>query len=223
MKTFIKMICLLSLTFIITGCSGQGQSSQGNQDYEQTKKMVVDILKTDDGKKAVQEVLTEEEMKQQLVINSDIVQKAIQQVFEGDQGPQFFSKLFEDPSFVQSYVNATKESDQELIKGLMNDSTYQEQMIQLFQNEDMQKLIVSTLKSQQFRSHLEQTIQETLDSPLFKAKMTETLLKAAQEQAQQQGGQQGGEQQQNGQQSGGGNSGGGGGGAGGDEEGGGGS
>ncbi|MGM8216129.1 spore germination lipoprotein GerD [Bacillaceae bacterium W0354] len=212
MKKTSWIIFSLFITILFAGCS-QGDSSQGNQDYEATKKMVVDILKTDDGKNAVKEVLSDEEMKQELVINSDVVQKAIQQVFDGDKGKQFFAKLFEDPSFVQSYVNATRDAEKELIKGLMTDSTYQEQMIQLFQNEDMQKLITSALKGQQFKSHLEETIQETLNSPLFKAKMTETLLKAAEEQQKQQGGgEQGGQGQQQGGQSGGGGSGSGGGG-----------
>lgn len=41
--------------------------------------MVVDILKTDDGKKAVKEILSEEEMKQQLVLNSDLVKQSVEQ------------------------------------------------------------------------------------------------------------------------------------------------
>ena len=33
---------------------------EGKIDYEQTKKMVVDILKTDDGKKAIQELMADD-------------------------------------------------------------------------------------------------------------------------------------------------------------------
>ena len=37
-------------------------------DYEETKKMVVDILKTDDGKKAIQQVMSDEKMKSELIM-----------------------------------------------------------------------------------------------------------------------------------------------------------
>lgn len=43
------MSCFLLLS--LTACAPKTQSSS-NMDYDETKKMVVDILKTDDGKKA---------------------------------------------------------------------------------------------------------------------------------------------------------------------------
>ncbi|TFB14669.1 spore gernimation protein GerD [Filobacillus milosensis] len=213
MKT--RHILILIFIMLLTACTQGGGQSKQSPEYEATKKMVVDILKTDDGKKAVKEILTEEEMKQQLVINSDVVKKSVEQLTDEKKGKEFWTKMFEDPSFVQTYVQATKEANEKLIKGLMNDSTYQAQMLQLFQNEEMQKMLQSALKSQQFREHLEKTIQETLNSPLFKARMTEVLLKAAEEQQKSQGGGQGQDQQQQsgggGGQSGGSSSGGGGG------------
>ncbi|WP_279401685.1 hypothetical protein [Piscibacillus salipiscarius] len=70
---------ILVFTILLVGCSqGQGNSQQ-SPEYEATKKMVVDILKTDDGKKAVKEILSEEEMKQQLVLNSDLVKQSVEQ------------------------------------------------------------------------------------------------------------------------------------------------
>ena len=35
------------------------------------------------------------------------------------------------------------------------------------------------MKSQQFREHLEETIQQTFESPLFQSKIQDILLKAA--------------------------------------------
>ncbi|PKR76538.1 spore gernimation protein GerD [Halalkalibacillus sediminis] len=193
----MKKIIMISiaLIFALTACAQGGGESKENPDYEATKKMVVDILKTDDGKKALTEVLSAEETKSQLVIDSETVKQSLEQTMDSEKGKEFWKKLYEDPSFVQSYVNATQEHDKELIKGLMNDSTYQEQLISIFQNEQMQQTIIGALKSQPFRAHLEETIQETLNSPLFKAKMTETLLQAAEKAKQSEEG-QGGSQQQ---------------------------
>ncbi|KHF28870.1 Spore germination protein GerD precursor [Anoxybacillus sp. BCO1] len=39
--------------------------------------MVVDILKTDEGKKAIQEVMSDEKVKQQLVMDQEVVKKRL--------------------------------------------------------------------------------------------------------------------------------------------------
>jgi spore germination protein D len=52
-------------------------------------------------------------------------------------------------------------------------------LIGVLQNPEMEKQTVKVLQSQEFRKHLQQVITETINSPLFKTKMEETLLKAA--------------------------------------------
>ncbi|NIK12988.1 spore germination lipoprotein GerD [Alkalibacillus almallahensis] len=173
------IIYMVVIVMLLASCSGGSNSQQSSPDYEKTKKMVTDILKTDDGKKALQEALKDESLKQEIVLQSDEVNKAVESMFSGDKGKKFWSELFNDPSFVQSYVDATRKQDQELIKGLMSDSEYQNKMISLFQNEEARKMILQILKSQDYKSHLEKTIQETLNNPVFKAQMTESLIKAA--------------------------------------------
>lgn len=44
------VLLLISLCAALTACSGEA-STGGQADYNQTKKMVIDILKTDEGKK----------------------------------------------------------------------------------------------------------------------------------------------------------------------------
>ncbi len=183
----------MSLLFLLTACGGggNGQAAQGDAQYETTKKMVVDIIKTDEGKKALTEVLTDEKMKELLVMDSSTVQQAIDKTLTSEESKKFWSKLFEDPTFVKTYTKSVEDAQKDLMKGLMTDSEYQKLLMDIFQSPEMTNTMVDVLKSQQFREHLETTIQETLNSPLFKASMTEVLLKAAEEQQkQQQGGQQ---------------------------------
>src|SRR5690625_6140003 len=67
----------LTLCLLLFGGCKQGDSSGKESDYETTKKMVLDILKSDDGKKAIVDMMSDEKIKKQLVIASDIVQDAI--------------------------------------------------------------------------------------------------------------------------------------------------
>jgi len=199
---------LISSFFILitSACGGGESSSQKDGNYDTTKKMVVDILQTEDGKKALRELMTDEEMKKHLVIESDVVQDSINNVLASDKGTEMWSKLFSDPTFVEGYAKSMADEQKKLMKDLMNDAEFQKQMIELLQNPEINDQMLTFMKSQQFRSHLEETIQQTLGTPLFQAKMTEVLLKAAEKQQQkeksegssegsEQGGGSGGEQE----------------------------
>jgi spore germination protein D len=201
---------IFSLTF--SGCAPQEESG-GQIDYEETKKMVVDILKTDDGKKALQEVMKDEEMKQVLIMDQKVVTDTIQSTLTSDKGTKFWQKVFEDPKFVESFAKSLQEEHEKVIKTLMTDPEYQKLLIGIFQDPEMQKTMQTAIKSQEFRKHLQDVIMETLSSPLYKVKIQETLLKAAEEAAQQNGGGQSSQQEGgSGQESGGEQSGGSGGG-----------
>jgi spore germination protein D len=183
------------LLLLMSACGGEAATKE--TDYDTTKKMVVDILQTEDGKKALGEILADEKMQQQLVIDSAAVKQSINETLTSDKGTEMWKKLFEDPKFVESYYKSIEEDQKKLMKSLMSDAEYQKQMLDLLQNPEMTEQTLQTLKSQQFRAHLEETIQQTLESPLFQAKIQEILLKAAEEQSkgQEKGGESGGEGQ----------------------------
>lgn len=192
-RSWILLSFIIFLTVIITACNDQGSAGQ-DADYEATKKMVVDILQTEDGKKALSDILSDEKLKERLVIESDAVQNSINNVLVSEQGSEMWKNLFNDPSFVKNYATSIQEEHNKLIKGLMSDAEYQKQMIEILQNPEITEQMLTLMKSQQFREHLQEVVQQTLESPLFQEKIKETLLKAAEEQSQGQGQGQGGEE-----------------------------
>jgi len=213
----IVVMSLLGITLtLLAACNGDTAANKEG-DYEATKKMVVDILQTEDGKKALAEIMADEKLKQELVIQSDVVKSTINEALASDKGKEMWTTLFEDPKFVEGYAKSMSEEQQKLMKDLMNDAEYQKQMLELLQNPEITDQMMTLMKSQQFRAHLEETITQTLETPLFQAKIQEILLKAAEQQSQGQqggGGQSGGGQGGGGGQSGGGGESGGGGGGG---------
>lgn len=185
-------ITLLGISFtLLAGCSGESTAGKEG-DYETTKKMVVDILQTEDGKKALTEIMADEKVKQELVIQSDVVKSAINETLVSDKGKEMWTTLFKDPKFVEGYAKSMSEEQKKLMKDLMNDAEYQKQMLDLMQNPEITEQTLNLLKSQQFRSHLEETITQTLETPLFQAKIQEILLKAAEKQGKETEGESGG-------------------------------
>lgn len=166
---------------ILVACGGDNTAGK-DMDYEATKKMVVDILKTEEGKKALNELMTEDKMKEKLVIDSDVVKKSINGALASEKGKKAWEKLFEDPKFVKNYAESMEDSLNKLMKDLMKDAAFQKQMIELLQNPEMEAQMLKVMKSQKFGEHMEKSIQETFESPIFQAKLQEILLKAATEQ-----------------------------------------
>ncbi|WML24192.1 spore germination lipoprotein GerD [Neobacillus sp. OS1-33] len=176
-----SMVLLLPIMVFLTSCSSSDTSGGGQVDYEATKKMVVDILKTDDGKKAIQDVMSSDSMKEKLVMDQKVVSDTIQQTLTTDKAKEYWKKTFSDPKFAQSISKSLKSENKKLLKELMNDPEYRGMMVEVFKEPEIQKQMTDALKSKEYRTHLQKVITETVDSPLFKAKIQELLLKAAEE------------------------------------------
>jgi spore germination protein D len=176
-----SMVLLLPIMVFLTSCSSGDTSGGGQVDYEATKKMVVDILKTDDGKKAIQDVMSSDSMKEKLVMDQKVVSDTIQQTLTSDKAQEYWKKTFSDPKFAQSVSKNLKTENKKLLKELMNDPEYRGMMVEVFKEPEIQKQMTDALKSKEYRTHLQKVITETVDSPLFKAKIQELLLKAAEQ------------------------------------------
>ncbi|PLR84727.1 spore gernimation protein GerD [Bacillus canaveralius] len=191
---------------LISGCA-QNESGGGQVDYEETKKMVVDILHTDDGRKAIEEVMTSDGMKQNLVMEQATVSDTIQTTLTSDKGTQFLQKSFDDPKFAESMAKSMQKENEKLLKNLMKDPEYRAMMVEILKDPAIQSDVTDILKSNDYRTHLQTVVAETFESPLYQARIQDILLKAAnkpQGGKQAQGGGGGGDQGSSGNQSGGG-------------------
>ncbi|GAA0434671.1 spore germination lipoprotein GerD [Lentibacillus halophilus] len=181
LRTIFAALFLVSI-MVISGCGGQNAAGE-KADYDTTKKMVVDILQTEDGKKALKDILSDKKMKQKLVIDSEEVKKAIEDFLGSDKAKDMWKRLFEDPKFVKTYAKSMSKQHKKLMKELMNDSKFKQQMIDLMKDPQVSEEMLSVMKSQKFSKHLEEKIQKTFETPLFKSKISDILLKAAEEQS----------------------------------------
>lgn len=174
-----KKYCYISiLSFVLlTGCSG-GESAQ-QIDYDQTKKMVVDILKTDDGKKAIREVIGDEEIKQKLIMDEASIKDTIEKTLVSEKAADFWKEKFKDPEFAETMAKSMKTENEKLIKDLMKDSEYRKMMVELLQDPALETEMKNILKSTEYREHLETIMKETMDTPDFKTKFQDLLDKAA--------------------------------------------
>lgn len=177
-KAPLFLLCLLLL--LASGCS-QKETNNGKPDYEETKKMVIDIMKTDDGKKAIQEIMSDEKLKSLLIMDQQTVTESIEKNLTSEKAKKFWEKLFKDPKFAASYAKSLEEEHKKLLKDLTKDPDYRSVIMEVWQDPEMDKELVKLIKSKKIRDELKKTTIETVDSPLVKAKLQEILLKAAEE------------------------------------------
>ncbi|MDN4076147.1 spore germination lipoprotein GerD [Fictibacillus terranigra] len=197
------------LLFALSACAqneAQGSNNQ-NIDYDATKKMLVDILKTDDGKKAIKDVLSDEKMKEQLLLDQALIKQTIEKELLSPKGEQFWKQAFKDPKFASAYAKSMKAEHEKLMKGLMKDPAYQQQIMNIMKDPKMGQALLDLANSPQYRKEVKKVMMETFDSPIVRAQISQMLQKAAHDeidQAASKKGQQGGGQQQQQQQGGGG-------------------
>lgn len=176
---------LLLLLGLISGCAPMETSGE-EMDYDATKKMVVDILKTDDGKKAIQEIMKDKEMQQNLIMEQTVVSDAIEKTLTSEKGKEFWKTAFEDPKFAEAYAKSMQAEHETLIKNLMKDPEYRGMMVEILKDPELEKELITLLKSTEYRQHLQTVITETFESPLFQAKIQEIVIKASDEISKQQ-------------------------------------
>jgi len=173
----IFILLFLTLCLTLAACSGEPESRH-DASYESTKKMVVDILQTDEGKKTLTEVMNDKKIKEQLVVNSDETKKTITDTLTSDKGKEMWQTLFQDNDFKDAFAKSMAEEQKKLIKALMNDPEYQKQMLGLLQNEKMQEQMLRVMTSQPFREHLSNTMKETFETPALEKKLQDIMIEA---------------------------------------------
>lgn len=181
MKKWTKLITLCFFGTFLISCAAN--EAQGNDvSYEEMKKMIVDILKTDDGKKALQDILTDDHFKQQIVMDQETVKKAIEDTLVTDKGRMFWEKQLKDEKFAATFAKSMNKPFEDLMKKLMSDPDYQRKMMDILQNPEMEKNFTKLMKSDEMRSHYQELIGETFENPIFKAEIFDMLKKVAEEQ-----------------------------------------
>ncbi|TDL30515.1 spore gernimation protein GerD [Jeotgalibacillus sp. S-D1] len=183
MKRIFTLSAGLILLLMLSGCGG-GEKAPS---YEETKQMFIDLLKTNEGKKAIQELLADEAVKKELVLDQKVVTDSIDTTLLSEEGKKFWEKSFKDPAFAEVIAKSMQKENQELLKDLMKDPEYQKMMLELLKDPSIQEQTLTLLNSQTYREETKKLMMEVMESPLVQKQMQDILLEAAQKMGQEEG------------------------------------
>lgn len=174
MKRTVLTIIFIAILTMLSACKSNPTAS-GDDQYEATKEMVVDILKTDEGKKALSETLQDKELQQQFLLHSDETKEMLTQTLTSEKGKAMWQDLLTGTEFKGSLAKSLTNEHTEVAKELLKDPDYQKQLYQLLKNPEVTKQLQDAIKSQKVKKHLETTIEEIISSPKFEKRLLELL------------------------------------------------
>ena len=102
-----KFTLLLLLSLFLSACS---QDKASTMSYDEVKKIMVDSLQTEDGKKALRQILEEPGFRELLVLEHDEVKKATEETLLSKEAEEFWKKTFEDPKFKETVAKSMQKA-----------------------------------------------------------------------------------------------------------------
>ncbi|MBH5320758.1 spore gernimation protein [Paenibacillus sp. GSMTC-2017] len=188
---WIMWSSLMAFALLLTSCGG-GESSGSNQqmNYKDMKTMVIDILKTEDAQKALQQSAEKlsgysaQPSKLLSVQDQEEVRLAVKDVISAPDYDKVIKKLMTDTRFAGEFAKSVNKQNKDIHKELMKDPAYQAELVKTMKAPEMEKVIMDSLKSPQYRKEVMAIMQESMQNPLFRLEVLDLLKKAVQEELQ---------------------------------------
>lgn len=188
---FIGSVSLaLSFVMVLTACgSEQSSSSSGQGSYKEMKTMVIDILKSEDGKKAVEESLSSSSsegtsgmnMKMMSLQTSTDLKTAVKDTLTAPEYQKKIEKIMTDPKFAGDFAKAIQSQSKELHLQLIKDPTYQKSVEAIMKSPEMMTMFLNLTKTSDYRKQSMKTMQEAMQTPIFRMEVLNLLKKVVQE------------------------------------------
>lgn len=186
-----QVVLLILIGMVLSSCGSDSSSSQAqNGGYKDTKTMVLDILKTEDGQKAIltasQKAAVQDGGQLKLLSAGDAqhIQLAVKDVLTDTSNNKFLQTVITDPKFAGEFAKAIQKEMKQLQKDLMKDPEYQQALVSTMKNPDFEKMLLDTMKSTPYRQQTKTVIQESMQSPLFRLDLMNVMKKVLEEESQ---------------------------------------
>ncbi|REK58358.1 MAG: spore gernimation protein [Thermobacillus sp.] len=184
-RLLMSALMISCLVAILAGCGAEPSGGGGQSiEYRDMKQMVIDILKTEDAQKALQEQsrITGTGGFQMLsATDQENIKLAIKEVLLSPDARTVLEELMTDTRFAGEFAKAVNKENKQIHKELLKDPSYQQDLVSVFKGPEMEKVILDALSSTNYRKRIVTIMQESLQSPMIKLQMYELLRQAVRE------------------------------------------
>ncbi|AET57513.1 spore germination protein GerD [Paenibacillus terrae HPL-003] len=206
----VSMICVLGVA--LTGCGSDQSSSPPQNSYKEMKTMVVDILKSDDGKKAVEEALTGESssskegksgqdsesggsgggssgggMGMKMIMPTQSAEQmkiAVKDTLVSPEYKKEIEKIMTDPRFAGEFAKAINSQSKQLHMQLIKDPSYQKSIEAMLKSPELTKMYMDLTKTPEYRKQSMTVMHDAMQNPIFRLEVMNLLKTVVQEELQ---------------------------------------
>ncbi|WP_124726440.1 spore germination lipoprotein GerD [Staphylospora marina] len=161
--------------FTLVSCGSGQQSQQQEPDYQKIKEITLDVLHTQEGKKVLQDLMSDPSFKQQIALNSQEMEKALAKSFTDEKTKKEWDKILQKPEVAAGLAKASEEKLKQLMKAMMKDPEYQKMMMDLLKDPQFTQHMLQLMKSQQFRQETMKIMEELMKVPSIQQKLAQLL------------------------------------------------
>ncbi len=171
----------------LTACGAEPAPQSEPISYKDMKSMVIDILKTEDAQKALQESANQItgssgfSSKLLTVQDQEQVRMAVKEVLVSPDYDKVIKQLMTDPRFAGEFAKTVNSQNKQIHKDLLKDPSYQKDLIQVMKSPEVDKMILEVLQGPQYRKTVMSLMQDAMQNPLFRLEVLDLLKKAVQE------------------------------------------
>jgi len=195
MKWPLFRLCIIFLVaaMMLTAC-GAEQSSSPQLGYKEIKSMVVDILKTDEGKKAVEEALGggtgssssggSMGMRMMSAQSGEQIRTAVKDTLVSEEYKKEIEKIMTDPRFAGEFAKAINSESKQLHMQLIKDPTYQKSVQDMLKSPEVMKSFLELTNTPDYRKQSMTVMQEAMQNPLFRMEVMDLLKTVVKEELQ---------------------------------------
>ena len=150
--------------------------------YKEIKSMVVDILKTDEGKKRWKKRSAADPgflrrggsmgMRMISAQSGDQIRMAVKDTLVSDEYKKEIEKIMTDPQFAGDFAKAI---NSEQAYALIKDPTYQKAIQDMLKSPDVMKSFLELTNTPDYRKQSMTVMQEAMQNPLFRMEVLELL------------------------------------------------
>ncbi|MDQ0918077.1 spore germination lipoprotein GerD [Paenibacillus sp. V4I5] len=197
----LQVLPLISIALLLASCgadnSQQGQGQSQANTYKEQKTMILDILKSEDGKKAISAanrsimagdvgangVAGQSQIKLLSANESLQLQMAVKDVLTAKENNMFLTDMMKDPKFAGDFAKAIQKETKQMFKELLKDPEYQKSLVDVMKNPEYEKMMLDVMKTAAYRQQMNTVMEESIQSPLFRAHMVDLLKSAIEQQS----------------------------------------
>ncbi|OUM95086.1 MAG: spore gernimation protein [Thermobacillus sp. ZCTH02-B1] len=184
-RLLMSALALSCLTAAVVGCGAEPSGGGGQTiEYRDMKQMVLDILKTEDAQKALQEqsrISGIGGFQALSATDRETIKLAIKEVLLSEDAKPLLEEIMTDVRFAGEFAKAVNKENKKIHKELLKDPSYQQDLVSVFKGPEMEQVILEALNSANYRKRIVTIMQESFQSPMIKLQIYELLRQAVRE------------------------------------------